>query len=133
MKLLVKLHDEDELSRVLGLLRAKGIPGFVQGSGVRGSVVGHVFVVLDRQLGDAQHLLVDPDHEVSEPVDVEDFERSLASHDSTPILIGAAIVLVAVIAALVLMGWWLARERDKAEKADDSWARPVASTTVLRT
>jgi len=81
LKLVYQADREDEARGIKLMLEANGIPAALTGEfmfsvmsvGIP-KVVG-VWVYLDSQADDARRLLDDPDHVVTEPVDVAEFYR----------------------------------------------------------
>jgi hypothetical protein len=81
MKLVYQADREDEARGIKIMLEANGIPAALTGEFMFGvmsvgipQVVG-VWVYLDRQAEDARRLLEDPEHMVTDPVDVAEFYR----------------------------------------------------------
>lgn len=80
MKFLLKTKEKNELDRIRMLLESRGIPVHVDGENEH-RLGGHAMpfigyrlnVVIDSQYEDALKLLEDENHEVANPVDMEEF------------------------------------------------------------
>ncbi|NUO77060.1 MAG: hypothetical protein HOQ32_13710 [Lysobacter sp.] len=69
MEFICRFHDADELQRVRGLLRSKGIPTFApQVEPRRMGAQWTLFVYLNEQADDARRILRDPGHQPAHPV-----------------------------------------------------------------
>ena len=80
MKLLFKTSDQDEIEHVKMLFDSKGIPVFVGNEGTARNLGGmspvgkyQLWVALNEHYEDAVALLENEDHEVLNPVDVQDY------------------------------------------------------------
>jgi hypothetical protein len=103
LKLIGYCYSHDETTRILSLFRSKGIPTYVKYAyGQSMSYKAAIFVCIDQQFSDAKLLLANQDHVVSDPVDVEEFEKLNASIGHGPILKWAIWVLVAVLILFAL-------------------------------
>lgn len=110
MKLLRETKDKSELDRIRVLLESRGIPVHV-GDENQHHLGGHAMaflryrlhVVLDFQYEDALKLLEDENHEVAEPVDIEEFRNYQRA--SQPEVLNRILgwLVVAVIVCSVLL------------------------------
>ena len=107
MKLLTQVFSNAERARVEDLLNERGIPTYARGTGGSrtGTALGSdIFVCVDAQFEDAVTLLTDPDHQVSQPIDVAEFKQDVARVGVGPIakwLVLPVLALVALFAATV--------------------------------
>jgi hypothetical protein len=101
MRLLQYVHDATERDRISILLESRGIPVFCQDNipTIRNPTRGAVFVCINAQYDDAVALLANEDHEVRQPVDVEEFRTAVRIIGLPAVLKGALIVLAAVVIA----------------------------------
>jgi len=76
LKLLTKVYDRDLLNHSARLLENAGIPVFCKTYGGLVTIYYSLFVLIDDQLEDAIKLLKDPNHVVSNPVDIDEFYRT---------------------------------------------------------
>ncbi|MBD3618230.1 MAG: DUF2007 domain-containing protein [Chromatiales bacterium] len=115
MKLVYQADREDEARGIKLMLEANGIPAALTGEfmfsvmsvGIP-KVVG-VWVYLDSQADEAERLIQDPEYEVTQPVDVEDFYRfSDSSEVKERVLSQMLKVTVMAVAGLLLFIWFLA-------------------------
>ena len=111
MRLLTYVYSRTEQERLVGLLQSHGIP--VLGDemqGIRYTTQIALFVCIDEQYDDALALLKNPEHAVSEPVDVDAFWK--ASARTQPELLRWSLVALAVLVGvciLVVAIWFVAR------------------------
>lgn len=115
MKLVFEADTREEAAVIRAMLEANGIPAALSGEFTFGvlsigipKVIG-VWVYLDHQADEANNLIQNPEYEVVEPVDVEEFYRLSESGDVrqsalSQMLKGTALALV----ALLLFIWMLA-------------------------
>lgn len=83
MKILFQSNDQDEIEEAKMRLESKGIPVFIANESTaanlgplfipRGYIV---WVALDEQFYDAEALLKNKHHEVSSPIDIENFHKA---------------------------------------------------------
>jgi hypothetical protein len=109
MRLLSNFHDPDERTRVGNLLESHGIPVFRQGGMSFGLSRHALFVCLDEQYSDALALLKNANHEVRNPVNIEQFEKAEQTFGlNTELKYGLLILLgiVLICAAVVAIAWW---------------------------
>ncbi|BCT91001.1 hypothetical protein LYSHEL_00250 [Lysobacter helvus] len=99
MRLLTYVQDRTLANEITLRLYHKGIPTFVRGAGIRNVFNDAIFVCINAQYDDARALLDNPDHDVAEPVDVDAFERDVASLD--PRLLKWGFIALLVVFALV--------------------------------
>lgn len=110
MEFICRFHDADELQRVRGLLRSKGIPTFApQVESRRMGEQWALFVYLNEQADDARRILRDPGHEPAHPVDAVEFEAALPKTPdeglfAKQLTILGAVVVVAFVALVCLLG-----------------------------
>jgi hypothetical protein len=101
MRLLTKIHSSGERAELAAFLESHGIPVFIDSAWTwRASSRSSVFVCLDRQYDDALALLRNPDHVVSEPIDVAEFWK--AAPATLPIILKNALEVLAVLIVLAL-------------------------------
>ena len=110
MKLVRHFYDPEELRRAINLLHAKGIPTHLKYSGAPSvwptPYRAAMFVCLDRHLRDAVMVLQDPEHKVSEPVDVGAYLAGLEAQGTSPTLVKWTVyVLLGCIGFFVLAVW----------------------------
>ena len=102
------IHDPDERLRIRTLLESRGIPVFEQAG--RWTVTGRaMFVCIDAQYEDALALLANEDHEVHDPVDVAEFEKSERTVGLQLELKYASLALGALLLlwiAVIAFAWW---------------------------
>lgn len=119
MRLLFEGESSDELNNTKELLESRGIPVFISGTEsfrMRPLSVLYkkgLWVCLDEQFEDAAMLLKTPDHEVTNPVDVDAFHSSLEKLQREPlrglwlnrdkILNTVSIIVVLVVFVVALM------------------------------
>jgi len=96
MRLIAQINDPDERGRVRTLLEDNGIPVFQQ-QGYRDPGAKATFVCIDSQYDDAIALLANPNHEVRDPVDVQEFHRRADTSGSPQLLKAALLVLLGVL------------------------------------
>lgn len=116
MKLLAQIGDRAELDGLRLLMESKGIPVYVgneAGSRNMGFVTParqqSLWVVFDEQIDDAIALMEDPEHEVENPVDIEEYRRQVGEAEADArnrlfrmVLVGGVVVVV-LAAGLVLL------------------------------
>jgi hypothetical protein len=110
MRLLRHFHDKEELHAAVSLLHSKGIPTHLKYSGAPAvwptPYRVALFVCLARHLSDALQVLKDPDHKVSEPVDVKAYEEGLKAQGTSTLLVKlSALVLVGSAVFLFFAVW----------------------------
>ena len=116
MKLVFKTDDINEANRFSELLGEKGIPSVVEENGLRnrGShiPVGNVvWIYVNSQYSDALKLIENPNHEVENPIDAEDFSRFYQNNESAALNImyssaikyGLVFIAVVIISLMVLI------------------------------
>ena len=103
MRVLAHVHDYDELNRLVTLMHDKGIPTYVRTLSTRGVERWILFVCLNSQARDAQIILRDPDHQPSQPVDVNTFERAAYSRGWNQMIKWGLLVLAFVVTAFGLI------------------------------
>jgi len=83
-------------------MESRGIPVFCQDNipTIRNPTRGAVFVCINAQYEDAVALLANEDHEVRQPVDIEEFKTAVSAIGLPAVLKGALIVL-----GVVLLAW----------------------------
>jgi hypothetical protein len=109
MRLLGNFHDPDERTRVANLLESHGVPVFWQGGLSFGLSRYALFVCLDEQYSDALALLTNENHEVRNPVNIEQFEKAERTFGLKLELKYALLVLLGIVliwAAVVALAWW---------------------------
>jgi len=76
-------------------MESRGIPVFCQDNipTIRNPTRGAVFVCINAQYEDAVALLANEDHEVRQPVDIEEFKTAVSAIGLPAVLKGALIVL----------------------------------------
>ena len=98
MRYVARFHDAQELGRVRGLLRSKGIPTHQQQ--VESARMGEqwaLYVCLPEQMEDALKLMRDPLYEPATQVDAAEFEKAVLVPDQ------ALLVRLSTITALILL------------------------------
>jgi hypothetical protein len=128
LKLLGYSYSHEETARIITLLKFNGIPILI--TLVSTHSMPHkeaIFVCIDSQLSDAKSLLLNRDHIVSNPVDIEEFEKLNEAIGHGPILKRASIILVIVffLFALTVLIIWLT------EKATPNYAIKGTSVETL--
>ena len=117
MKLLTKDPDVNQLHILKNLLEANGIPAVVHGDNTARMVTPFLmtepslWVYLDEQYADAEKLILDPNHEVKNKVDVEEFYdvASEVSENPRPLnnmLLNYGVGLVAILLAVIILTTW---------------------------
>ena len=108
MQLLSEIYGQEELQRLKALLESNGVPIFINSADARRVNNFAIWAYIDAQFEDARALLSNPEHEVSEPVDVAAFYIELGkTNHLSPILKfvlifgGIAILLFAMAMFLV--------------------------------
>ncbi len=107
MKRVTKNNDTNALYALKGLLEERGIPAFVSDEHTVRMVNPILFsgaslwVYVDEQWADAMALLENPDHEVTDPLDVDRFYATLQA-DNAPVLNKALLRLFGVVLVWVL-------------------------------
>jgi len=102
MRLLTYVASRSEQARLIGLLQSQGIPVLGdQMPGIRYSMQTALFVCIDEQYDDALALLKNPEHTVSEPVDVDAFWK--ASAGTQPQLLRWSLVALAVLVGVCIL------------------------------
>ena len=96
MKSLGFFNDSTEADKVYELLSSRGIPSYIEGKGIYSSGIV-VFVCINEQHEDAIALLKNPNHVVSQPVDVEAFEFAARSAGMGTILKDGLVVLALLL------------------------------------
>jgi hypothetical protein len=114
MKLLTQVGDKAQLDGLTLLFESKGIPVFV-GNEAAARNMGFLspgrqhalWVVFDEQYDDALALLADPEHEVENPVDVEEYRRRLEDAEAGArnrifgmVMLGGVVVVLLAAALL---------------------------------
>jgi hypothetical protein len=119
MKLLAKNGDVQYLQSLRQRLEENGIPATIQGENTARMLVPSVafeptlWVYIDEQYAEARELLGDPEHVVSNRVDVSSFYANLPSESEQRELLSGAFhhmgmvagVLVLVILFLLIILW----------------------------
>jgi len=121
MQLLFESESSEKINSTKELLESRGIPVFISGTEsfrMRPLLVLYrkgVWVCLDEQFDDAVMLLKNPDHEVSNPVDVDAFHSSLEQLQREPFrclwlnrdnvfnIVVSIIILVLIVVTVVLI------------------------------
>jgi len=108
MRFLGRINEFAERQRIRDLLESRGIPVFEQQG--RWTPAGRaLFVCINEQYDDAVALLANADHEVRDPVDIEQFEKAERTTGLQQTLNYALLALLAVAlmwAAVVAVAWW---------------------------
>ncbi len=119
MKYLTKSTDLAYLYHLRGLLEVNGIPSVVKGENTAQMISPFVmnepslWVYLDEQADEAEKLILDPDYEVRNGIDVDEFYRITADVSKNPkklydslLTWGLAIaaISIAIIVAVSLTG-----------------------------
>jgi hypothetical protein len=97
MRLIALINDPDARGRVRTLLEDNGIPVFQQQGSRDPRGAQATFVCIDSQYDDAIALLANPNHEVREPVDVQEFHRHADTSGSPQLLRAVLLVLLGVV------------------------------------
>jgi hypothetical protein len=113
MQILTHAYSFEERQRIEWLLGERGIPTYsvMAGAGrwmTQSANQWVVYVCIDSQLPDALAVLKDPDHGVTDPVDVTAFNEALRSADTSPMafwLLKATIMIVSVFSATIYLLW----------------------------
>ncbi len=110
MKMITTSSDVAYLGSLQARLEQCGIPAVVQGENTARMITSmlmtqpSLWIYLDDQFEDALALVNDPDHQVAEPIDVDEFYRLNENVSNDTALMNEALVRLAVTAA----GWLLA-------------------------
>jgi hypothetical protein len=116
MKQIHQAQDKSEAEQIRYLLESRGIPAFISNTprvSVRKALhhAPTVWVYLDFQAEDAAQLIADPEHEIDESVDVEEFYALMNSPEAkdtaSRFLFSMMLKIFAVAAILVALIWIL--------------------------
>jgi len=115
MKLVYEADREEDAREIKVLLEANGIPAALSGEFTFGvmsigipKVVG-IWVYLDSQADEAERLIQNPEYEVTQAVDVEDFYRFSDSSEVKEKVLSQMLKTTALaLAGLLLFIWFLA-------------------------
>lgn len=116
MKLVHRARDKSEAEQIRYLLESRGIPAFISNAprvSFRKALhqAPSVWVYLDSQAGDAAQLVADPEHEVENSVDLEQFYAVLHSQETKDtvarFLLSIMLKVLAVAVALLALIWFL--------------------------
>jgi hypothetical protein len=109
MRYIARFHDAQELARVRGLWRSKGIP--THQAQVEHRRIGEqwgLYVCIPEQVEDALRLIRDPDHEPALSVDAAAFEQALQGQDQALLVrlatLTALVVVPVAIAVILIIG-----------------------------
>jgi hypothetical protein len=105
MRVLLHVHDPQELSRITQLMADKGIATHAISPTRRGPWRWIVFVCLNSQYEDAVRLLRDESHVVSSSIDVDAFNRNAKTRNLRYIAYWSTVTLFLVVAAFVVVVW----------------------------
>jgi len=110
MKRLLKSIDTSQLHVFKELLEANGIPAHINGENTARAITPFLmtepslWIYLDDQLEDALKLMRDPDYEVVNKVDMNEFYEVADDIASHPASLNAMLIYVAMTMGLVLLG-----------------------------
>jgi hypothetical protein len=93
------VNTRERASELIWLLHSKGVPTFSK-HGNQSWVSSYqlaLFVYLDQHYDDACKLMLDKNHKVENPVDVEEFEKLMEKQDHSLILKWSIIILAIVV------------------------------------
>jgi hypothetical protein len=118
MKLLTKSTDINHLYILKDLLEANGIPAMLKGENTARMITPFLmtepslWVYLDDQLDEAEALILDPDYEVENGIDMNEFHNATREISSNPkqlneALINLAVRFSAILFVLFLLIMWL--------------------------
>jgi hypothetical protein len=115
MELLLESGDDNYLFEVKHRLESKGIPVFISGEETFRVAPGNtglkkgLWVMVNSQLDDARLLLENPDHKVSSPIDISEFQTiaSEAQHLTTSYEKITKIILIVLV--VVFIFWWISK------------------------
>ena len=104
MQLLTNVYSLEERQRIETLLNERGVATYARSTGtgrrlVEASKNWAIFVCINSQFDDAVALLSNPDHEVTDPVNVSEFNNAIEAADNSPIAywLLKAVVIVALL------------------------------------
>lgn len=100
MRLLGDTGNREEALRQQALLRSRGIPSHLQSNRGRFQAKHLLWVSLDDQYEDALAVLSDPEHVVTAPVDIAEYEATLARLDQNVLLKYLALALLATVSLI---------------------------------
>ena len=110
MKMITTSSDVAYLGSLQARLEQCGIPAVVQGENTARMITSmlmtqpSLWIYLDNQLEDARALVKDSEHEVAEPIDVDEFYRLNENISNDTALMNKALIRLTLTAA----GWLLA-------------------------
>ena len=115
MKLLTKSPDVNHLHILRDLLEANGIPAVIKGENTARMITPFLmtepslWVYLDAQHAEAEKVILDPDYEVNNGIDVAEFYRATRDISQDPNQLNDALSSLAVGfgAGLFLLIMWL--------------------------
>jgi cytochrome b subunit of formate dehydrogenase len=109
LKLIGYSYSHEQTTRITSLLKFKGIPTHITYAyGHAMSYKAAIFVCIDHQLNDAKLLLANPNHVVSDPVDIEEFDKLNVSIGHGAILkwaLWGLVVVLLLFAVTVYVVW----------------------------
>ena len=110
MKLVTKSTDTSYLHVLKELLESNGIPAFVKGENTARMVTPYImtepslWVYLDEQYEEAQSLVKNPEYEVNNPVDMDEFNEVVKSTTEKPEKLNKALMHLGFTMGLILLG-----------------------------
>lgn len=116
MKQIHQARDKSEAEQLKYLLESRGIPAFISNTprvSFRKALhqAPTVWVYLDFQAGDAARLVTDPEHEIDQAVDVEEFYALMNSPEAkdtaSRFLLSMMLKVLAAAAVLLILIWVL--------------------------
>jgi hypothetical protein len=118
MKLLTKSTDIIQLHILKDLLEANGIPAVIRGENTARMITPFLmtepslWVYLDEQLIEAEKLILDPNHEVENEIDVNEFYSATREVSENPkqlndVLLNWGVSFGAILFVLFLIITWL--------------------------
>ena len=118
MKLVTKSTDVNHLHILKDLLEANGIPAVIKGANTARMITPFLmtepslWVYLDEQHSDAEKLVLDPDYEVGNSIDVDEFYLATreVAEETGPLndaLLNLGAGVAAVLFVLFLLIMWL--------------------------
>lgn len=100
MKSLWFLGNSTECEQIQNLLASRGIPTY---RSLSRSSPGVLFVCINEQFEDALAVLKNPEHEVAQPVDVEEFQRKTQTEGLGTVLWSSVALLVFLLCVVGVM------------------------------
>lgn len=110
MKLLTKDQDNQYLQALKQLLESNGIPAVIQGENTARMLppflMTHagLWVYLDHQFEDAVKLMMDPNHQVTTSIDINEFHKSQPTEGEQNSSLNKALIDLALFVIVICIG-----------------------------